>query len=178
MKLIKTVLFLVLLLSSNLTFAKEIPVSARQAKVVQVIDGDTIIVELDRQREHVRLIGIDTPESRPNKRAQIQASNRHVDQRTILALGHRSSEHARQLMPKKSFVNLEFDTERRDHYGRLLAYVWVQNQAKNGAIMVNEEILRSGFGYLLTVPPNVRYRDRLTAAFKDARQARRGLWGE
>jgi len=154
----------------------EIPSNTREAKIVQVIDGDTVIVELNRQREHLRLIGIDTPESRPNKRSERQAADRHTDQKTILGLGRRSSDHTRKLLPKKSQVRLEFDVERRDHYGRLLAYIWIPSQGYGEAKMANEEILRAGYAYPLSVHPNLKYRDRFSRAFKEARQAKRGLW--
>ena len=154
----------------------EIPSNTREAKIVQVIDGDTVIVELDRQREHLRMIGIDTPESRPNKRSQRQAADRHIDQKTILQLGRRSSDHTRALLPKKSLVRLEFDVERRDHYGRLLAYIWIPNQGRGESKMANEEILSAGYAYPLSVPPNLKYREKFGRAFKEARQAKRGLW--
>jgi micrococcal nuclease len=70
-------------------------------------------------------------------------------------------------------VKLELDRQSRDHYNRLLAYVWLPN-----GTLVNEDILRAGYGYLLTVPPNVKYRDRLASAFNEARKQKRGLWAE
>ena len=91
----KRLLVLVTLISGSCvssTFA-EIPVNTREAKIVQVIDGDTVIVEVDRRREHLRLIGIDTPESRPNKRSERQAADRHTDQKTILARKEISRSH-------------------------------------------------------------------------------------
>ncbi len=170
----------VLVLSCNLAIA-EIPSSAKAARIVQVIDGDTVIVLLNNRREHVRLIGIDTPESRPNPRAERQAQDRHVDQGTILELGHRASEYTRGLLPKNSTVFLEFDLEPRDRYRRLLAYAWVRRDGAKQAgakneLIVNEEILKAGYAYLLTVPPNVKYRQRLAAAFTEARRNKRGLW--
>jgi micrococcal nuclease len=143
----------------------------QQAIVVHVIDGDTVKVRVGSRHEHLRLIGIDTPESRPNRRSEMQSSRAHQDQKSILKLGQRATERTRQLLPKGKPVQLEYDTDQRDHYGRLLAYVWLSD-----GTMANEEILRSGYGYLLTVPPNVRYRERLAAAFSDARKQKRGLW--
>jgi len=170
-------LTITLICSSCINLATaELPSNTREAKIVQVIDGDTVIVEVDRRREHLRLIGIDTPESRPNKRSERQAADRHTDQKTILQLGRRSADHTREILPKKSLVRLEFDVERRDHYGRLLAYIWIPSQDARDGKMANEEILRSGYAYPLSVPPNLKYRDRFGRAFKEARQAKRGLW--
>lgn len=145
--------------------------SFQEAQVVSVIDGDTIVVSIGGSTEHTRLIGIDTPESRPNRRAALQSDQTHLNQETIIRMGHEAANHARQLLPKKSWVRLEFDADRRDRYNRLLAYVWLPNGA-----MANEEIVRAGYAYLLTVPPNVRYRERLAAAFREARTNNRGLW--
>jgi micrococcal nuclease len=67
-------------------------------------------------------------------------------------------------------VRLELDVQSRDRYGRLLAYVWVQDT------MVNAELLRLGVAQVMTVPPNVRHRDRFRALERAARDSRRGLW--
>jgi micrococcal nuclease len=141
--------------------------------VIHVIDGDTVKLRIGSRQEHVRLIGIDTPEARPNRRADIQSSRTHQDQKTILKLGQQSTDYARRLLPKGSTVRLESDREPRDHYNRMLAYLWLPN-----GTMANEEILRAGYGYLLTVPPNVKYRERLGAAFSEARKEKRGLWAD
>jgi len=69
-------------------------------------------------------------------------------------------------------VELEYDVTATDKYGRTLAYVYLP-----GGLMVNEQILRAGYAQLLTIPPNVKYVDRFTAAQKEAVAASRGLWG-
>lgn len=139
--------------------------------VLHVIDGDTIVARIDSTVEHVRLIGIDTPESRPNRRSELQAERTHTDQKKILSMGHAATTHAQKLLPRGSAIKLEFDLDRRDRYQRLLAYVW-----RADGTMANEEIIRAGYAYLLTVPPNVRYRERFALAFSDAQAKRRGLW--
>jgi micrococcal nuclease len=143
-----------------------------EATVVNVIDGDTVVVKVNQRNEHLRLIGIDTPESRPNKRADKQAERRNLDRTAILKLGNQASNYARGLLPKRSTVFIEFDVERRDHYGRLLGYMWLPDGK-----MFNEEILKAGFAYLLTVPPNVRYSNKLSDALREGRSKKRGLWG-
>lgn len=153
-----------------------VPESAKAARVVHVIDGDTLIVDLDGRREHVRLIGIDTPESRPNHRADLQAHEHNLDRQKILQLGNRASNYTRELLPKKSTVFLEFDLSRRDKYQRLLAYAWITRGKPDSTRMVNEEILKSGYAYTLTIPPNLKYRQRLAAAFAEGRREKRGLW--
>ena len=118
--------------------------------VLRVIDGDTIVVEIDGRAERVRYIGIDTPEMR-DERESIQVLARDATEANERLVGGKS-------------VRLEFDVQKRDRYGRLLAYVWV------GDLMVNEELVRGGFAELLTIPPNVRYAERLADVRRAARE--------
>lgn len=134
------------------------PLQEALLRVTQVIDGDTIEVEVDGSRERVRYIGIDTPE-RDDERPEVRA------------MARRATEANRRLVGGRR-VRLEFDAEERDRYGRLLAYVWV------GDTLVNERLLREGYAQLLTIPPNVRYAERFLAAQREAREEGLGLWSE
>ena len=67
-------------------------------------------------------------------------------------------------------ARLELDVQRRDQYGRLLAYVWVDD------VMVNAELVRQGYAQVMTVPPNVRYQELFLKLQREARAARRGLF--
>jgi micrococcal nuclease len=125
--------------------------------VVEVVDGDTIRVDLDGQEIAVRLIGIDTPE-------------RDGPYTTLECYGEEASRFTHDALDGRT-VELEFDVERSDRYGRTLAYVWL-----DGALF-NERLVRSGFAVVTTFPPNVRYVERFTAAQRGAREERRGLWG-
>lgn len=132
------------------------PRSAR-VFVTRVIDGDTIEVRLDGRREDVRYIGIDTPETvKPDTPVQcfgLQASR----------FNHRLVEGRR--------VRLVFGVERRDVYGRLLAYVYL------GERLVNAALLRRGLARTLTIPPNDRFAERFKRLELRAATAGRGLWG-
>ena len=77
----------------------------------------------------------------------------------------------RRLMPEGSQVRLELDVRPGDQYRRTLAYVW------RDSLMVNREMIRQGWALLYTVPPNVRYVERLKAAQDSARQEAAGHWG-
>ncbi len=123
------------------------PASRETATVAQVVDGDTIELADGRR---VRYIGMNTPErDQPYYQEATQAN--------------------RQLVANKT-IQLEFDTDTFDRYGRTLAYVWV------GGVMANLEIVRNGFANTFTVPPNVRYDADFRAAEQQARAAGRGLW--
>jgi micrococcal nuclease len=139
------------------------PVTAR---VTDVVDGDTIEVELaDGSREDVRYIGIDTPESvKPDTPVQCEA--------------HRASEANEALVGGRT-VTLRFDDERRDDYGRLLAYVYVPGAGRRGRpLFVNAELVRRGLARTLTIAPNDSFAPLLARLASRAGRAGRGLWGD
>src|SRR5687767_7509734 len=131
--------------------------TALEGLVVRVVDGDTIHVRIGDRVEKVRYIGVNTPET-------------HHPRRGVEAGGREAHDVNRDLVTGKR-VRLELDVQERDRHGRLLAYVWV------GDLMVNAELVRRGYAKVLTVPPNVRYQERLLALQREARGAGRGLWG-
>ncbi len=145
--------------------------SAEQATVLSVSDGDTVVLQIARNRERVRLIGIDTPESHSNPRAKKQAMRNHQDVLSIIEQGKAAALYTRNLLPRGTSVRIEHDVEKRDHYGRVLAYLWLPSGE-----MVNEKIITSGYAYPLTIAPNVRYQGRFLKGFHEARNAKRGLW--
>lgn len=134
------------------------PAEALRARVLEVTDGDTIVVRLHpgSARERVRYIGVDAPESTPG--------------RPLECHGRKAAAANRRLVAGRT-VTLRPGVERRDAYGRLLAWVRV------GKISVNAELLRGGHARTLTIAPNdsrARRYARLEAA---AGRAGAGLWG-
>jgi micrococcal nuclease len=131
--------------------------AAATARVIRAVDGDTIEVSLDGHAEDVRYIGVDTPETvKPDTPVQ--------------CFGPRASAFDHRLVEGRT-VRLVFGVERRDIYGRLLAYVYL------GRRFVNATLVRRGLARSLTIPPN----DRFAALFRRlelrAARAGRGLWG-
>jgi micrococcal nuclease len=132
---------------------------AANATVVYVTDGDTIGVEVDGVDERVRLIGIDTPETKkPDTPVQ--------------CFGPEATAFTKSLLPEGTALHLERDVEGRDVYGRLLAYVY---RADDG-LFVNMEIIGRGYARPLTIPPNVAHADEFVAAARDAEATDVGLW--
>jgi micrococcal nuclease len=125
--------------------------------VERVVDGDTVIAVFRRRELRVRLIGIDAPESA-------------IPDQSPECFGPQSAAFAERSLEERR-VNLEFDVERIDQYGRTLAYVWLP-----GPVLFNEHLVRLGYARVTTYPPNVRYVDRLVAAQAAARQEERGMW--
>jgi len=141
--------------------ATDEPASADTFRVVRVVDGDTIIVEIDGRQERLRYIGVDTPESvQPN--TPVECFGREA-----------SAENARLVEGKR--VELERDVSDRDRFDRLLRYVYVVENGQR--VFVNEALVANGFAYASTFPPDVKFEDDLRAAQREARDAKRGLWG-
>lgn len=135
--------------------------------VTRAVDGDTLVLETG---ERVRLIGIDTPEIHTSKKLYRDAQRTNQDVAAIQKLGLRSYKFTKDLVEGKR-VSLEFDVEKYDKYDRLLAYVYL----KDGTF-VNAEIVKQGYASLMTYPPNVKYADLFLRLYREAREAKRGLW--
>lgn len=126
-----------------------------KVKVLRVIDGDTIKIEGDKV---VRYIGIDTPETvHPSKPVQ--------------CYGKEASDKNRELVEGKE-VKLEKDVSETDKYGRSLRYIWL------GDMLVNEYLVREGYAKSSTYPPDVKYQNRFLEAQRQAREEKKGLWGD
>ncbi len=148
------------------------PLHAQQTTtVVRVVDGDTLKVRYWGKEESIRLIGIDTPESRANKKAKRDAKRSGQDIKTITSMGKRATEYVENLVKTGDLITIEFDAQQRDRYGRLLGYVYLSNGK-----MLNKEIVKAGYATVMTIPPNVKYQDRFLKAYKEARDNKRGLW--
>lgn len=141
------------------------------AEVIRVIDGDTIKVNLQGQTESIRLIGIDTPESRKNGKATRDSDRSGQDVAAIISQGKEAAAFTRSRVKKGDTVRIETDVQQRDKYRRILAYVWLSN-----GTMLNEAIVRAGYAQPATFPPNVRYQGLFLEAARDARRNGRGLW--
>lgn len=124
-----------------------------EAIVKRVVDGDTL--ELADGRK-VRYIGINTPESVDPRRAP-------------QCFGKEASLKNKELVEGKT-VTLEKDVSEKDKYGRLLRYVYVGN------IFINDFLVREGYAYAATYPPDLRYQQEFQEAQVQARTQNRGLW--
>lgn len=128
-----------------------------EAAVERVVDGDTIEVDLGGTEEDVRYIGIDTPETvKPDA--------------PVECFGPQASERNHELVDGQR-VRLVFDRERRDDYGRLLAYIYVGDEFING------ELVAGGYARTLEIEPNTAHADQLAHLQEQASAAGRGLWG-
>lgn len=129
-------------------------------RVVEVIDGDTIVVDLAGEERTVRLLGIDTPET-------------HHPSKPIECHGPEASARLAELLPEGSTVQLTRDVELYDVYGRVLAYV---TRLPDG-LDVNLTMAAEGHADALRIPPNTASAATTSQAVANARSGRQGLWG-
>jgi micrococcal nuclease len=133
--------------------------SVASGRVVRVIDGDTVRVRFERGTETVRYIGVDTPESvKPGTPVQCFAK--------------RAAAFNRNLVSGRA-VRLRFGPERRDRYGRLLAYVYVDGSKRS----VSATLVARGYGHVLTIPPNTEHAVLFNRLQRRAKRRGLGLWG-
>lgn len=130
------------------------------ATIESVVDGDTIAARIGSSNERVRLLGLDTPET--------------VDpSRPVECYGPEASSHLAELLPPGTAITLIRDVEARDHYDRLLAYVY----RSSDGLFVNLDLVAGGYAAVLTYQPNDHHATALTRAERQAVAAGRGLWG-
>lgn len=134
--------------------------SSSEFTVIKIIDGDTIQLEGGIK---VRYIGIDTPETVDPKRE-------------VGCFGKEASAKNAQLVLGKK-VKMEKDVNNTDRYGRLLRYVYVTGNDNLETIMVNNELVKTGYAKAATFPPDVKYQTLFAESEKYARENGLGLWG-
>lgn len=128
-----------------------------RVKVNRVIDGDTFEIINRGQKERVRLIGMDTPESvKPGEKAE--------------PWGVEAGRYTKNLIENR-MVRLEFDVQKQDRYGRLLAYVYLED-----GTLLNARLLEEGLAVVFTVPPNVKMADNFLEIQRQARAGKKGIW--
>jgi micrococcal nuclease len=144
----------------------EVPAGAQEGKVRRIVDGDTLIVAVDRPGpipagdHRVRLLEIDTPETvRPNYPVQCGGAG--------------ATEFARVELPEGSTVYLVADREDKDEFGRYLRYAWDFEGE-----FYNEKAVAEGHARAVLFRPNDRYIDRMRRAEVSAKDGKRGFWGE
>lgn len=145
-------LLVISLVLSSLVTAQDFYICTR------VIDGDTIVVDIEGKQEKVRLIGVDTPETvHPLKPVEY--------------FGKEASAFTKNMVEGKK-VRLEYDWQKRDKYGRLLSYIYLEDET-----FLNAEIIKQGYGFAYTKYP-FKYLEDFRQYEKEARENLRGLWSK
>jgi micrococcal nuclease len=128
-------------------------------KVLEVYDGDTILVDMDGVKEKVRMIGIDTPET-------------HKPNTPVQCYGPEASDYSKKHLSNQK-VRLDADPKStpRDRYGRLLRYVYLSD-----GTFYNLSLVEQGYGFAYTAFPYTKL-GQIIDAEKSARDNKLGLWG-
>ena len=151
-----------------------LPLHAQQGSVtvvLRVMDGETLKIDRNGQKELIKLIGLDTPKSKMHSKAERDAIQSRQDFLPMTSMGIEAMKYLKRLVKSGDSVVIEFDVETRDKEGLLLGYVYLSDGR-----MLNEEVLRAGYAYLATSAPNVKYQERLLRARADAWKNGRGVW--
>lgn len=128
------------------------------ATIESVIDGDTIVLEVQNQTETVRLLGVDTPETvHPSK--------------PIECFGPEASAFTKVTLVKGSTVKLLRDVEPRDRFQRLLVYLFLAD-----GTLFNQLLIDRGFARTLSIEPNTTFASQFATHESNARNRRVGLW--
>ncbi|MDU2024978.1 MAG: thermonuclease family protein [Finegoldia magna] len=130
-----------------------------KVKVLRVVDGDTFKCMIDGKEQTVRLIGVDTPES----------VNPKEEKNTVE--GKIASEYTKRYLENRD-VELEYDIQKTDKYGRILAYVW------NGDTLFNFKLIRDGIAKPMTIAPNVKYSKIIKNLEKKAVESNKGFFNK
>jgi micrococcal nuclease len=133
--------------------------SPNSATMKRVVDGDTIDIAISGNTERVRLIGINTPETKhPTKGME--------------CFGPEASAYTKQLLPKGTKLRVERDIEARDKYGRLLLYVYIENSN----VFVNLDLVLQGYARPMVFEPNTAHKADFAQAATQAELRNVGLW--
>jgi micrococcal nuclease len=149
-------LFLISLVSFYTLNCQRVDYNA--ARVKEVIDGDTIVLS---NNQHVRYLGMDTPEIRRNVNGVwVYDAQPFAEEAKAL----------NQNLVEGKNARLEFDVEKKDKYNRLLAYCFI------GETFVNAKLLEEGLAVLYTSVPNIKHVDLFVKLQKQARENKKGIW--
>jgi micrococcal nuclease len=152
--LVAVALSLLVSCSSGATTENEVLIT-----VLKVIDGDTVDIDINGNTERVRLIGVNTPETKhPTK--------------PIECFGPEASAYLTQLLPKGTHVRIERDIEARDRYGRMLLYLYRESDN----LFINLDLVSHGYGTPMSIEPNTFHRNDFVHAAALAETTNEGLW--
>lgn len=151
-------MILLIILLAGISNSKQPPSPNSLYYCSYVIDGDTIIVIIKGKKEKVRLIGVDTPE-KDSPYTKAEPFNREASAFT-------------KMMVKGKSVRLKYDWQKRDRYGRLLAYVYLED-----GTFLNAELVKQGYATAFR-KFRFKYRDDFIRYEREAKISKKGLWGK
>ena len=137
----------------------------KQVRLHYVVDGDTIQVWDEAVSKTVRLIGIDAAETRPSRQLNRQIRRWKQSAESLLIWGTLAKRALTHRLTAQPYLTIVFDSQIKDHYGRLLAYVFLPDST-----LINEWLLKENLAHIWILPPNSKYEQRLAYAWSLANQ--------
>lgn len=139
---------------------KEINYKEIYFTVSKVSDGDTFTIDKEGKKVRIRPIGLDAPESHKTSKEDKQC------------YGREATEYLKRLILGKK-VRIELDKDEIDQYKRTLAYVYLEDST-----FVNAELVRNGYADTMNFAPNLKYKDTFLILRNEAKENKRGMWGQ
>ena len=154
--MLKKSLILILIFFALTGFLVGCKQQENEVYIERIIDGDTVKTAAG---DSIRFLGVDTPEiDWENNESEFYAQKARDFTAANL---------------KDKNVTLKYDTEREDDYGRVLAYIYLENGE-----LFNIKLLNSGYAHLMTVAPNTKYLDNFTNEVVKSRAEGSGIWSQ
>ena len=145
-------------------------------RVVKVVDGDTVYVNVNGELWKIRLLGVDTPETykKNNPYEYYLLNGTPITNTTYLKIwGEKAKYFAKKQLENRTVI-IVFDNEapKKDKYGRYLAYIFINNS--NNLVNFNEELLK--YGYARVYISDFELKDEFLEVEREAKEDRVGLW--
>jgi len=160
------------LLIALLLFCCNLAYAQTWVKLIQVEDGDTLLVSMDDTTQRIQLAGIDTPEDSQNPKLAVDIKRTGLKAEQLLPLGQAASQHLKNLVKPEEQLSLSGDLHQKDRYGRTVAQVSTKKGESLSLIMVADGYARPIKSATLPSP----FADKLKSAFQNASDHHQGLW--
>jgi micrococcal nuclease len=167
MKTVAICLLAALLLGTGL---EAVTTYKEPARIMRIINGDTLTILYQGKWEEIKLLGLDMPETTLNDRVYEKALKDSTTPAAIINRGLTGREFVKKYLQFGSQIWIEFDTQKRDRFSRLLGYVYLADGR-----MLNEIILSAGLSEPLFIPPNLKYQERFQEIFSLAQKDKNKL---
>ena len=141
--------------------------------VLEVEDGDTLLLEIEGEPVRAQLLGIDAPEDGDNPKFRLDLKNTEMGAEQLKKLGKAATMHLKSLVAVGESVTIQGAMRVKDRYGRIP--VIVDNRAGR---TLSEAMVQDGYAIALpATEQDYAYGKRLDRLEQLSRKSNNGLWG-
>jgi len=163
----------IFIMSLVLTMGGQALAESHSVTLIQVEDGDTLIVKIDGQRQRIQLIGIDAPEDTDNAKLKVDSHRTSITAATLQKIGGVATDYLQTLVKPGDILTLRGDLTKRDKYGRIPGNI-INSSGKS----LSEAMVTNGYALTLSAyPVEEKLKSALLEQQATAITAKRGLWG-